>query len=204
MQSPAFVDIGRESLRTTGQAIAALADQLDETFPAAVDLILACRGHVIVSGGGTSASIGRRCAHLLSCSGAPAFFLSPEISLHGSAAALTGNDLLIAISKGGETDELNHLARHAHSRGAPVVALTARQDSTLGRLADVVLRLDTPPGIDGAGVLAFGSSLAAGALTDALCRAVLTVRGYDPGQFAQIHPGGAVGKRLNRTDPPTE
>ena len=204
MPTSAILRIGRDSLRRTGRAIAALAGQLDETFPRAVELILACRGHVVVSGGGTSAAIGRRCAHLLSCSGAPAFFLSPEISLHGSAAALTGNDLLIAISKGGETDELNHLAGHARSHGAPVIALTARPDSSLGRLADVVLRLDTPPGIDGAGVLAFGSSLAAGALTDALCRAVLSVRGYDADAFAQVHPGGAVGKELNRAAPRTK
>ncbi|GAB4477207.1 MAG: hypothetical protein Kow00124_20120 [Anaerolineae bacterium] len=188
---------GRAALIRTGEAIAGLADQLGGSFVQAVDVILGCRGHVIVSGAGTSSTIARRLAHLLTCVGAPALYLDSGQAVHGSAAAITAHDVLVVISKGGQTDELNTLARLAHERGAPVIAMTGSSSSPLAQLSDVVLAYTVDRSLDGGeGSIALGSSLASGAVGDALCFAVLSVRGFNPTEFLKVHPAGAVGKQL--------
>lgn len=195
-QERPFLEEARAVLESEGRAVAALAAQIDSSFVDALALILDCQGHVLVSGGGTSGTVARRAAHLLSCAGAPALYLDAGLSFHGSAAAVTADDRLLAFSKGGETDELNQLVRVARLRGAKVIAVTANPQSTLGRSSDVVLCITTPDELDPQNAIGIGSTLAAAALADALCFAVLSVRGFDRGFFSQIHPGGAVGKRL--------
>jgi arabinose-5-phosphate isomerase len=194
----ALLHEGQAALECAGTTITRLAEQLDCQFVAAVERILECQGHVIVSGAGTSASVARRLAHLLTNAGAPALYLDASESAHGASRAVTARDLLIAISKGGETDELNHLARMARLRGAKVIALTGPQESTLARLSDVAVPIKVEEGVDAYGVIALGSSLAAAAVGDAICFAVLSVRGYDSTAFGQAHPLGAVGKRLQK------
>ncbi len=190
------IEQGRAALIREGNAITALADQLDDRFATAVEMLLACEGHVVTSGGGTSSIVARRLAHLLSCVGAPSLFLDAGQAAHGSAGALRPNDLLIAISKGGETDELNALCRVAQSTGVPIIALTSRTESTMASLSDLLLLFETPADVDAHGAMTFGNSLAASAMGDALCFAILEVRGYNADRFAQLHPGGAVGKML--------
>ncbi len=190
-----LLDTGRAALRREGAAVTALSDQLDGTFVRAVTMILECRGHVAVSGAGTSAAVARRRAHLLTCVWVPAFYLSAGDSAHG-AASVTPRDVLLVVSKGGEIDELNHLVRVARRTGAPVIAVTAEERSTLARQSDVVVRFAVPAGADGHGVIAMGSSLASAAIGDALCWAVLGERGYDPERFREVYPGGAADKRL--------
>ncbi len=188
---------GRTALIRTGEAIAGLADQLGSSFVQAVEVILGCRGHVIVSGAGTSSTIARRLAHLLSCVGAPALYLDSGQAVHGSAAAITAHDVLVVISKGGQTDELNTLARLARERGAPVIAMTGSSESPMAQLSDVVLAYTVDRSLDGGeGSIALGSSLASGAVGDALCFAVLSVRGFSAAEFLKVHPAGAVGKQL--------
>lgn len=192
---------GRRSLTATARALSSLAGQLDEGFEEVVDLLLACSGHVVVSGAGTSSTIAQRLAHLLTVVGAPAFYLSSGDSTHGEAATVTRNDMLIAISKGGESDELNGLVEIVRGQDVPVVAITQDPAGTLASLATHRLLFSVPDEVDAAGVIALGSSLAAGAVGDALCFAVLAVRGFDPEHFQRIHPGGAVGKALSARAP---
>lgn len=187
---------GRRSLRITSEALGELIDQLDERFVEVVELILGCRGHVVVSGAGTSSTMAARLAHLLTVCGAPAFYLNPSDGSHGGSATVTPNDVLIAISKGGESDELNTLVRVARERGAPVVAMTQAPSGTLARLAQHHLIYSVPDEVDAQGYIALGSSLAAGGIGDAMCFAILLVRGFDADDFLLVHPGGAVGKAL--------
>jgi len=191
-----ILELARACMAAEGAAVSAAATQLDGSFVQAAQLCLDCRGHVLVAGSGTSHPVAARLAHLLSCCGTPALFIHPGDSQHGLAGAVTGGDVLIAISKGGETVEVNHLARVARERGARIVAICERPDSTLGRLADCVVRIVAPPEVDPYGMIATGSSLVNSAVCDALCVALLRMRGYTKEEFARTHPGGAVGIRI--------
>jgi D-arabinose 5-phosphate isomerase GutQ len=175
------------------RGVASVADQLNNSFVEAAQMLLDCSGHVLVSGSGTSNPIAARLAHLLSCCGTPALFLHPGDSQHGLSGAITAKDVVIAISKGGETTEINHLARIVKKRGARLIALTEKPHSTLGHLADLVLKVVAPEGSDPYGMIATGSSLINAAFGDALCVVMLHLRGYSEEQFGETHPGGAVG-----------
>ena len=192
-----ILELARSVVQQESAAIAALVEQLDDRFVETAQRLLACEGHVLVAGSGTSNPVAARLAHLLSCCGTPALFIHPGDSQHGLSGAVTERDVLIAISKGGETMEVNHLARIARKRGATVIALTENPDSTLGKLSDVVLRVQAPPDADPYGMIATGSSLVNAAIGDALCVALLKLRGYSKDDFGLTHPGGAVGKKLS-------
>jgi D-arabinose 5-phosphate isomerase GutQ len=192
-----LIKTGRLALQREGEAILSLQQQLESSFSEAVQMILECQGHVIVAGAGTSSAVARRMVHLLTCSGAPAFYLGLDESAHGEAAAVTRRDVLIAISKSGETDELNHLVRFARQQGASVIGLTGQDRSTMAEMCHCLVRFVTPLEVEGEGVIALGSSLAACAIGDAICAAILSVRGFNPDFFRQVHPGGLVGRQLS-------
>ncbi len=181
-------------------AVASLADRLPPNFPAAARLLLNCQGHVLVAGAGTSHAVALRFAHLLSCCGTPALFLHPGDSQHGASGAVRAEDVLVALSKGGETAEVIFLARVARQRGARVISITEKPRASLGQLSDLVLQIVAPPEIDPYGMVATGSSLFASAFCDALCVALLNLRGYTLAQFGATHPGGAVGIKLKEMD----
>jgi arabinose-5-phosphate isomerase len=186
----------RDVIETESSAVRSLGDQLKPSVLEAIQIILDCQGHVIVSGSGTSHAVGLRFAHLLSCVGTPAFFLHPGDSQHGAAGAVRPEDVWIGISKGGETAEVCYLAGIAKKRGAKVLAITENPDSTLGKLADLTLEVKAPEGVDPFGMVATGSSLFNSAFCDAICVALLNLRGYSIEEFGETHPGGAVGKKL--------
>jgi arabinose-5-phosphate isomerase len=190
-----------EVVRRESAAVAALADRLPATFTEAVRLMFECRGHVIVSGSGTSHAVALRFAHLLSCCGTPALFLHPGDSQHGAAGAVRDGDVWVGLSKGGETAEVCFLAGIARKRRAAVIAITEQPASTLGRLADVVLEIAAPADVDPYGMIATGSSLFNSAFCDALCIALLDLRGYTRDAFGETHPGGAVGHKLRASAP---
>jgi D-arabinose 5-phosphate isomerase GutQ len=190
----------RATLRREAEAIARVAEEIDETAAAAVDLLLGTRGHVLVGGAGTSNAVAARFAHLLSCSGLPAVFLHPADSLHGSSGAVKPEDTVILISKGGKTAEVNRFAAIVKGRGAKLIAFTESPDSELGRMADGVVRVKIPADSDPFGMVATSSSLANAAVADAICETVLAERGYTREAFAATHPGGAVGERIVRED----
>jgi len=181
------------------RAEAALLDELhplvDERLIEVAKLILARQGKVIPTGVGTSGEIARRMAHLLSVAGTPSFFLHPTDGLHGGLGALEPGDVVIGISKGGRSAELNEFVRRAKVRGASVVVLTAQPDSELAQLGDLTVLLPANDSADPAGIIAMGSTLAAAAWGDALAVLLLHLRGYGFDQVLFTHPGGAVGLR---------
>lgn len=190
--------IARTVIEQESASLTALIDQIDSSFVEVADLLLNCQGHVLVAGAGTSHAVAARLAHLLSCCGTPALFIHPGDSQHGLSGAVTGQDVVIAISKGGETTEVNYLARIARQRGAKVVAFTEKPESTLGTLSDAVLQIRAAADVDPYGMIATGSSLTVSAMGDALCVALLHMRGYSAEQFGQTHPGGAVGQLVEQ------
>jgi D-arabinose 5-phosphate isomerase GutQ len=188
--------LAQETILHECQVVGALIPQLGESVAEAADLMLNCRGHVLTTGAGTSNPVAARFAHLLSCCGTPALFIHPGDSQHGLSGAVTEQDVLFAISKGGETTEVNYLARIAKGRGARLIGLTEKPESTLAKLSNVVLCFQAPVDSDPYGMIATGSSLFNAALTDALCIILLKLRGYSKEQFAETHPGGAVGNQI--------
>jgi D-arabinose 5-phosphate isomerase GutQ len=191
-----IIELATQVMRAEGAAVSSAAGQLNKSLVEAANLMLGCQGHILVAGSGTSHPVAARMAHLLSCCGTPALFIHPGDSQHGLAGAVKETDILIAISKGGETAEVITLAKTAKERGAKLIGLTEKPGSSLGQLSDIILNVISPPDIDPFGMIATGSSLVNAAFGDALCVVLLKLRGYSLVDFGATHPGGAVGQKL--------
>jgi D-arabinose 5-phosphate isomerase GutQ len=191
----------KEIVRREAEAVSALAAQFDDSLADVVSLLLNCRGHVLVTGAGTSRAIAQRLAHLLSCSGTPSLFISASDGLHGGSGAVTENDVVYLISKGGHSAEINQFAEIARSRGARLIAQTENPESPLAQMCDAVFKVVAEGDVDPYGMVATGSSLVNGAAGDVLCVLLLELRGYTQEAFGQTHPGGAVGKKLGADYP---
>jgi arabinose-5-phosphate isomerase len=200
ISEPDLVARAREVIEREAQGVRALADQLDEGLASVVELLLNCKGHVLVTGAGTSHAMGQRFAHLLSCSGIPALCISAADSLHGGAGAITANDVVYIISKGGQSVEVNQFAQIARERGALIVAQTESLASPLAQISDAVFRVRAVGDVDPYGMIATGSSLINGAAGDVLCVLLLELRGYTQQDFGLTHPGGAVGIKLTEME----
>lgn len=184
----------RDLVRRESDTVGAISDLVgNEAFIEVVDLLLATTGKVITSGSGTSGTVARRTAHLLSVCGTPGLYLNPTDALHGSLGAIAPGDVVIAVSKGGGTGELTDFASRAQTRGAKVIAMTCRDDSALVELADITVLIpagDSDPG----NAMAMGSTFAMGSWADALCISLMALRGYTWEEFLFTHPGGRVGE----------
>ena len=189
------IELSKKALHAEADVLHKLADQIGETFIQGADMLANCTGHVITSGVGTTGMVARRFAHLLCNVGCPALFLHSGDSLHGSSGAVKSDDVLFLLSKTGETKETCDMARVVSERGSPIIALTARSESTLTRLSTLVLLMDLPPEIDPyQGLMSVGSSLAMAAYCDALVYALLDLKGTPREAFIQGHPGGIIKK----------
>jgi D-arabinose 5-phosphate isomerase GutQ len=197
------IDAAREFVTAEGEAVLDIVDQLDETFVRVASLILKSTGKVVMTGAGTSGFIARRTAHLLSVSGTPAFFLNPTDGLHGSMGALRGNDIMIALSKGGTSSEVNDLVARVQDQGVQVIALTCAPDGPLARLADIPVVLRPYPAADPGSLIAMGSTLSHSAWLDALAVVLMRARQYSWEKVHYTHPGGAVGKLATLPEPVT-
>lgn len=197
-----ILKIARDHIALESRVVAALQDQIGESFFQAAEMMLACEGHVLTSGSGTSHTIAARFAHLLSCVGTPALYIHPSDSLHGTSGAVTAKDVVFFVSKGGETTEVNGLAKIAKARGAKVICIVENPASTLAGLSDIVLCVQAPAEADIYGMISLGSSMFNAALCDALCAALLEMRGYTRDEFGETHPGGAVGIKLQNEEKP--
>ena len=192
--SEAELSRAKDLIRLEAEAVARVADQIDDSIVGLADLIGQLSGKVITSGLGTSGTIARRMAHLLTVTGTPSFFLSPSDGLHGRSAVGVPGDMLIAISKGGESDELVEMAAIMRERGVAIVAMCANRENSLARHADYIALVDSSSA-DPGGIVAIGITLAQGAYGDALALMLMERRGYSWAEVVQSHPGGAVGKR---------
>lgn len=192
------LDVARSVLLTEAVGLRALAAGLDEDFPRAVHLLAGVSGRVVVSGMGKSGHIARKIAATFASTGTPALFVHPGEASHGDLGMIVPHDAVLALSKSGETPELADLVAHTRRFGIPLVAITARPDSALGRAADVILRLPAATEACPMGLAPTTSTVMQMALGDALAIALLTRRGFTVADFRQFHPGGRLGARLRR------
>jgi D-arabinose 5-phosphate isomerase GutQ len=191
-----LVACARDVVAREAAAVAALAEQMNHGLADVISLLLECPGHVLVTGAGTSHAMAERFAHLLSCVGTPALCISASDAIHGGAGAIKEGDVLFAISKGGQSAEVNQFVDIARARGARVIAQTEDAESPLAQRCDAVYHVCTIGEVDPFGMIATGSSLVAGAAGDVLCALLLELRGYSRAAFGATHPGGAVGRML--------
>jgi arabinose-5-phosphate isomerase len=194
------LELARTVLRTEAAAILRLVDTLDGEFERAIEILFECRGRVIVTGMGKSGIICRKIAATLSSTGTAAFFLHPAEAIHGDIGALRADDVVVAMSRSGETEEVIRLLESIGRIGAPLIAITGEPRSTLGKTADVTLDCGTAEEACPLNLAPTASTTAALALGDALAMTLLVRRGFREEDFASLHPGGGLGRRFMRVE----
>jgi arabinose-5-phosphate isomerase len=187
--------LAREVLRTEAEAITGLIERIDASFARAVELLLASRGRVVVSGMGKSGHIARKIAATFASTGTAAFFVHPAEASHGDLGMITADDVLVAFSNSGETRELLDIVPAVKRMGAKLVALTGNPESTLAGWADVHLNIHVEREACPMGLAPTASTTAQLAMGDALAVALLDARGFGPADFARSHPGGSLGRQ---------
>jgi len=194
--APRAIEAAREALRIEAAALSALVDRVGPPMEAAVATVLACRGRVVVMGMGKSGHVGRKIAATLASTGTPAMFVHPAEASHGDLGMVTPQDLVLALSNSGESDELAAILPVLKRLGVTLIAITGRAESTLGRHADLVLDSRVDQEACPLNLAPTASTTAQMALGDALAVALLDARGFRPEDFARSHPGGALGRKL--------
>lgn len=190
------IEHARACLELEAEAIRALIPRINDQFAAAMNMILNCQDRVVVTGMGKSGIIGKKIAATLASTGTPAFFLHPAEGIHGDLGMVTANDIVIAISNSGETNEVIGILPALKRIGAPIIAMTGRVQSTLAQNADAVLDVGVEKEACPLGLAPTASTTATLAMGDALAIALLSARNFTPEEFALYHPGGSLGRKL--------
>ncbi len=190
------LDLARQTLAIEAAAVSGLAERLDAAFASAVQLILHSRGRLIVSGMGKSGHIARKIAATMASTGTPAYFVHPAEASHGDLGMIARDDVFLALSNSGESDELVRILPLLRRQGAKLVAMTGNAQSSLAREADLHLDAGVAQEACPHNLAPTASTTAALALGDALAVALLDARGFGPDDFARSHPGGSLGRRL--------
>jgi arabinose-5-phosphate isomerase len=193
-----WLELAREVLQIEIEGVQAVRDGLGQGFVSALTLIASCTGRVVVSGVGKSGLVGRKIAATLSSTGTPAFFLHPVEGAHGDMGMISQEDVVLAISNSGETDELNAIVPCLRSLGARIVALCGNPNSTLAEQSDIVLDCRIPREACPLGLAPTASTTAALALGDALAVCLIKWKSFEAKDFKRFHPGGFLGQRLSR------
>ncbi|MGB8516523.1 MAG: KpsF/GutQ family sugar-phosphate isomerase [Gallionella sp.] len=194
--TPRALELAREVLNIEADAVSALAQRLDEHFLQALNLILSCHGRVIVSGMGKSGHIARKIAATMSSTGTPAYFVHPGEASHGDLGMITSDDVIIALSYSGESQELMTIVPVIKRQGAKLISMTGFPQSSLAVAADVHLNAHVDKEACPMGLAPTASTTAALALGDALAVALLDAKGFGKEDFARSHPGGSLGRKL--------
>jgi arabinose-5-phosphate isomerase len=188
--------LGLAVIDTEAEAVAALRERIDDGFARACQYLLGCRGRVVVSGMGKSGHIGGKIAATLASTGTPAFFVHPGEASHGDLGMITSQDVVLALSNSGETDELVNILPLIKRLGVPLVTMTGNPRSSLAEAADVNLDVSVAREACPLGLAPTSSTTAALVMGDALAVALLEARGFTAEDFARSHPGGRLGRRL--------
>ena len=191
-----LLDAGRRALQTEIRGLEGLLSRIDQSFAAACELCLLCRGRIVVTGMGKSGHIASKVAATLSSTGSPAFFMHPAEASHGDMGMITRDDVLLALSNSGETPELLTLLAPLARLGVPIITFSSHPQSTLARNARVHLDVSVPAEACPLNLAPTASTTTTLALGDALAVALLEARGFTEEDFARSHPGGALGRRL--------
>jgi arabinose-5-phosphate isomerase len=194
------LETGRRVLEIEARAIAELVGRLDQRFEQAVETIFACRGRLVVAGMGKSGLVGQKISATFSSTGTPSFFLHPAEALHGDLGRLVPNDVLMALSYSGETEELLRLLDTVKRLAVPLIVLTGMPASTLALASDVVIDVSISEEACPLGLAPTASTTAMLAVGDALAMALLERRGFKEEDYAALHPGGGLGVRLRRVE----
>jgi arabinose-5-phosphate isomerase len=194
--APRALELGRQVLDIEASAVQALSTRLDDQFLHALDVILCCEGRVIVSGMGKSGHIARKIAATMSSTGTPAYFVHPGEASHGDLGMVTSEDVFIALSYSGESEELMTIVPILKRQGAKLISMTGNPASSLARVADVHLNAAVDKEACPMGLAPTASTTASLALGDALAVALLDAKGFGAEDFARSHPGGSLGRRL--------
>ena len=196
MQEEKIIEMGRAVIDTETAAIQALKARIDEQFVRACEFMLNCRGRIVVTGMGKSGHIGGKIAATLASTGSPAFFVHPGEASHGDLGMITAQDVVLALSNSGGTDEILTIVPLIKRLGAPLIALTGNPDSRLANEADVHLDVSVEREACPLGLAPTSSTTATLVMGDALAISLLESRGFTADDFALSHPGGRLGKRL--------
>jgi arabinose-5-phosphate isomerase len=194
------LETARRVLRIEAEALGEIMRRLDESFERAVDLLMGCKGRVVVTGMGKSGLIGRKIAATFSSTGTPSVFLHPAEAVHGDLGMLMREDVALAVSYGGETEEIVALLETIKRLGLRMITLTGHPRSTLAAASDVVLDVSVKEEACSLNLAPTASTTAAMAMGDALAVSLLDRRGFSSGDFAALHPGGRLGKKLLRVE----
>jgi arabinose-5-phosphate isomerase len=196
--SGGWLELAREVMDIEMEGLAAVRGQLDGGFTAALELLSACTGRVVVTGIGKSGLVARKIAATLSSTGTPAFFLHPVEGAHGDLGMIRREDVVLALSNSGETDELNNLLPALRALGVSVVGVTSGAASTLARLSDVVIEARVPREACPMNLAPTASTTAALAVGDALAVCLMRIKDFGTKDFKRVHPAGALGQRLSQ------
>ncbi|RQK12586.1 KpsF/GutQ family sugar-phosphate isomerase [Neisseria meningitidis] len=191
-----YLDWAREVLHTEAEGLREIAADLDENFALAADALLHCKGRVVITGMGKSGHIGRKMAATMASTGTPAFFVHPPEAAHGDLGMIVDNDVVVAISNSGESDEIAAIIPALKCKDIPLVCITARPDSIMARHADIHITASVSKEACPLGLAPTTSTTAVMALGDALAVVLLRARAFTPDDFALSHPAGSLGKRL--------
>ena len=186
----------RQVLEIEAKSLMEISGNLDESFTKACEMLLACKGRIVVSGIGKSGHIGRKISSTLSSTGSPSFFVHPAEASHGDLGMVTNEDIVIAISYSGESSELSLITPVLKRESTKVIAITGNKNSTLADLADLTLECRVSHEACPLGLAPTSSTTATLALGDALAIALLRAKGFTETDFARSHPGGSLGRRL--------
>ncbi len=192
-----LLDLAREVLTIEAEGVAHLVQKLDQSFIQAVDLVFRAQGRVILTGVGKSGIVARKLVATFNSTGTRALFLHPVEAMHGDLGMVSKDDVVLALSNSGETQELTILLPSLERLGSPLIAFTGRLNSTLGRASQVVIDTGVPREACPLGLAPTASTTAMLAMGDALAVALLTKRGFQASDFQRVHPGGSLGTRLS-------
>ena len=191
-----YLQIARETLSVEEKALGQLSEKLDDTFTDVVDLILNCKGRLVIGGIGKSGLVGKKMVATFASTGTPSFFLHPTEAFHGDLGMLKPIDVVMLISYSGETDDVNKLIPSLKNFGNKIIALTSNKNSTLARHADYVLDIRVEREVCPNNLAPTTSVVVTMALGDALAVCLMRARDFQPEDFAKFHPGGSLGRRL--------
>src|SRR3989338_7386462 len=191
-----ILDIAKRVLKIEADAVLALIERLNSNFEKAVEIIYRSKGRVVVTGMGKSGLVGKKIAATLASTGTPAFFLHPAEAIHGDIGMVTAEDVIIAISNSGETEELVGIIPFLKRFNVSLISMTGNPNSTLSKAADITLDVSVKEEACPLGIVPTASTTATLAMGDAIAVALLMKRGYKEEDFAFFHPGGSLGKKL--------
>jgi len=191
-----YIEIAKKTLKTEADTLLKAIKNIDENFTKAIEIILSCRGKLIVSGVGKSGLIGAKMAATFASTGTPSFFIHPTEAMHGDLGMISKDDVILAISYSGESEELSSILPHIRRFKTPVIAMTRDLHSTLANFSDVVIKLQVDKEACPLNTAPTSSTTLTLALGDAMAVALMKAKDFQKTDFASFHPGGALGKKL--------